>query len=168
MEYWDLYDAKRRPLGKTMVRNDWPMCRGEFHLSVLGVIRRPDGRFLISRRAMDKDWAPGWWEVPGGGVMAGESSAQAVCREVKEETGLDVRPEECRLILSYCREDGHQGNNYIVDCYRIDKDFDADDVAIQQEEATGFQLASLDKIKALAEKGIFLHYDSIQKAFEDE
>ena len=31
------------------------------------------------------------WTLPGGGVDAGESVAQAEVREVKEETGLDVR-----------------------------------------------------------------------------
>ena len=39
---------------------------------------------------MDKEWAAGWWEVPGGGVRAGEESKEAAMREVKEETGIDV------------------------------------------------------------------------------
>ncbi|MFR6495309.1 MAG: NUDIX domain-containing protein [Ruminococcus sp.] len=31
--------------------------------------------YLITRRKLDKEWAPGWWEVPGGGVRAGEDGA---------------------------------------------------------------------------------------------
>ena len=80
MELWDIYDINKNPTGRTMVRNDWTMKEGDYYLSVLGVVHRPDGRFLITRRAMDKAWAPGWWEIPGGGVKAGETSFQAVCR----------------------------------------------------------------------------------------
>ena len=50
MEYWDIYDKDRHKTGRTMKRNDWILKDGEYHLSVLGVIRRPDGRFLITRR----------------------------------------------------------------------------------------------------------------------
>ena len=39
---------------------------------------------------MSNAWAPGWWEVSGGAAQAGESSWEAVRREVREETGLDV------------------------------------------------------------------------------
>lgn len=61
-------------------KNDWILKDGEYHLSVLGVIHRPDGRFLITQRVMTKAWAPGWWEVSGGAAQAGESSFTAVCR----------------------------------------------------------------------------------------
>ena len=73
-----------------MNRNDWHMKPDEFHLTVLGVLQRPDGKYLITRRNLDKEWAAGWWEVPGGGVRAGEDGADAVKREILEETGIDV------------------------------------------------------------------------------
>ena len=78
MEYWDIYDSNKQKTGRTMKRNDWILKDDEYHLSVLGVLRRPDGRFLITQRVMTKSWAPGWWEVSGGGVMAGEESFEAV------------------------------------------------------------------------------------------
>ena len=34
----------------------------------------------------------GWWSIPGGLVETGESLTDAIRREVREETGLDVRP----------------------------------------------------------------------------
>ena len=66
MEYWDIYDAEKRPTGRTMKRNDWCLKDGEYHLTVLGVVARPDGTYLITKRVMTKAWAPGWWEVSGG------------------------------------------------------------------------------------------------------
>lgn len=164
MEYWDIYDSDKKVTGRTMQRNDFRMVPGDYHLSVLGVIARSDGRFLITKRKEDKRWAPGWWEVSGGGVMAGESSYDAVCREVFEETGLDVRQCPHELVLTYHRE--NPGDNYFVDVYRFFKDFDESDVVLQESEATDFRLATHEEIKALAEEGIFLHYSSIRQVFD--
>ena len=65
MEYWDIYDEKKQKTGRTMKRNDWNMQPDEYHLTVLGVLKRPDGRYLITQRKLDKEWGAGWWEVPG-------------------------------------------------------------------------------------------------------
>ena len=166
MEFWDIYDENKQRTGRTMKRNDWRLKEGEYHLSVLGVIRRPDGRVLITKRAMDKEWAPGWGEVPGGGVQAGEDSADAVLREVREETGLDVSRAEGGLLFSYRRENMKEGDNYFVDVYRFTMDFAESDVTVQQEEVNGFEIADLAQIEKYGKEGIFLHYDSIRKAFE--
>ena len=40
-----------------MMMNDWILQDGEYHLTVLGVVRRRDGKFLITRRVMTKAWA---------------------------------------------------------------------------------------------------------------
>ena len=74
MELWDIYDKNKNRTGRTMKRNDWCLKDDEYHLTVLGVVCREDGKFLITKRAMDKAWAPGWWEVSGGAAMAGEDS----------------------------------------------------------------------------------------------
>ena len=42
MEYWDIYDAEKQLTGRTMKRNDWCLKDGEYHLTVLGVVARPD------------------------------------------------------------------------------------------------------------------------------
>lgn len=166
IEYWDIYDVNKQPTGRTMLRNDWTMQPGDYHLTVLGVIRRPDGRFLITRRVMSKSWAAGWWEVSGGGVQAGETSAEAVRREVLEETGIDVANAAGGYAFTYRRDNPKEHDNYFVDVYRFDMDVSETDVKIQQEEAMGFKFASLDEIRQLAAEGIFLHYDSIKQIFE--
>ncbi len=166
MELWDIYDSNKQRTGRTMKRNDWCLKDGEYHLTVLGVVARPDGRFLITKRVMSKAWAPGWWEVSGGAVQAGEESKDAVVREVKEETGLDVSNAEGGYLFSYQRENPGEGDNYFVDIYRFVMDFDETDVKPQEEETDGFMLATAEQIEEFAQQGIFLHYDSIKRVFE--
>lgn len=36
-----------------------------------------------------------WWEIPGGGIDPGETSAQGAARELYEETGLDAEMGPC-------------------------------------------------------------------------
>ena len=88
MEFWDIYDINKRPTGRTMKRNDWCLKDGEYHLTVLGVVARPDGTFLITKRVMTKAWAPGWWEVSGGAAQAGESSYDARDNYMSAEEAL--------------------------------------------------------------------------------
>ena len=166
MEFWDIYDSKKQPTGRTMKRNDWILQDGEYHLTVLGVVRHVDGRYLITRRVLTKAWAAGWWEVPGGAVMAGESSREAVNRDVMEETGLDVANVPGEPLLTYHRENPGEGDNYFVDCYRFTLDFAPEAVKIRPNEALEFKLATLAEIKELAAQGVFLHYDSIKEVFE--
>ena len=167
MEYWDIYDRNKQKTGRTMERNDWHMKPGDFHLTVLGVIqRKSDGKYLITKRAEDKAWAAGWWEVSGGGVMAGETSLEAVLREVKEETGLSVGDWEGGYQFSYSRENPEEGDNYFVDIYRFTGEFTEEDVTLQLREAQNFMFASLEQIKEFGRQGIFLHYDSMKQVFE--
>lgn len=168
MEYCDIYDRNKQKTGRKTKRIDYFLQDGEYLLSVLGVVSRPDGKFLITQRAFDKGWAPGWWEVPGGAVQAGESSKEAVLREVKEETGLDVSGAKGGFVFSYHRENPEKGDNYFVDIYRFELEFEEKDVIIQKREALDFRIASLDEIKRFAKEGIFLHYDSIKQVFEEK
>ena len=165
MEFWDIYDENKQLTGRKMKRNDWCLKEGEYHLTVLGAIARPDGTFLITKRVMTKAWAPGWWEVSGGGVQAGESSEEAVRREVKEETGLDVRNAEGGYAFTYKRVNPDEGDNYFVDVYRFVMDIDEKDVSFQEAEIDGHMFATREQIESFAKEGKFLHYDSIKQVF---
>lgn len=54
-----------------------------------GIVLDPSGRLLMVLRAHPPQ--RGFWSVPGGHCLPGETPPQACVREVREETGLDVR-----------------------------------------------------------------------------
>ncbi len=53
------------------------------------VILQDDGAFLLGQRPEGKPYA-GYWEFPGGKIEPGESAAQALVRELREELGIEV------------------------------------------------------------------------------
>ena len=89
MELWDLYDENRVPLGRTHPRGE-PVPEGTYHLAVIVVILNPRGEVLLTRRAKEKAVCPGWWENTGGAALAGETSLQAILRELREDRRTDA------------------------------------------------------------------------------
>ena len=71
---------------------------------VSAIILTAEG-LLLQRRSDN-----GHWGLPGGAVEPGESVSEALIREVREETGLEVRPG--RLIGVYSAPAHHQVVTY--------------------------------------------------------
>jgi ADP-ribose pyrophosphatase YjhB (NUDIX family) len=64
-----------------------------------------DGRVLLIERA--KPPGEGLWTVPGGRLDRGETLAQAVAREVREETGLIVEVGALACVVERMGDDFH-------------------------------------------------------------
>jgi len=57
--------------------------------TVAGIIEFPDNKILLVKRKTVV--FKGYWALPGGKVDPGETVEQSVLREIKEETGLEVK-----------------------------------------------------------------------------
>lgn len=58
-------------------------------IEVVGAVLRRGGRYLLGKRPLGKSNA-GMWEFIGGKVEPGESLADALVRECREELALDI------------------------------------------------------------------------------
>lgn len=63
-----------------------------FHVTVKGIVAYQGKLLLLKKLKPSKD-NYGYWELPGGGMEYNESPVEAICREVAEETGLEVEVE---------------------------------------------------------------------------
>lgn len=82
-------------------------------LTVLCLVYRDDEILLQNR--IKKDWQG--YTLPGGHVDQGESITEAVKREMKEETGLDIYEPKLCGVKQFPIDDGR----YIVFLYKTDK-----------------------------------------------
>ncbi|MFE1553459.1 NUDIX domain-containing protein [Streptomyces sp. NPDC058734] len=65
------------------------LAHAKFMVGVTGIVRDDQGRVLLLRHRM---WPEGrQWGLPTGYAVKGEEFGATVAREVKEETGLDVK-----------------------------------------------------------------------------
>jgi 8-oxo-dGTP pyrophosphatase MutT (NUDIX family) len=87
--------------------------RARFPVVVHAMLLR-DGRIFMLRRART-GFMDGYYALPGGHVDEGESVRQALIREVREETGVEVTDPQPRCVLPYI-SGRHQGINFVFDC----------------------------------------------------
>lgn len=168
-ELIDIYSEDRQSKGYKKPRHGEgsKLLPDEYMIYALGLIENRSGKFLITRRTLDKKWAAGAWEIPGGGVSAGETSAEAIQREVFEETHLDIT-DHYRLLYSYKNTDLKRGDNYFTDIYLCEMDFTLDDVIIQKDEVLDVKCADLDEITRLHDSDGFLHYERLLEALNSK
>ena len=152
MELWDLYTADRLPTGKTHIRGE-KLPDGLYHLVVHVWITDGNGNYLLSRRSASRPTFPLMWETVGGSVITGEDSLAGALREVKEEVGIDLCPEDGQLVLSELRP--QYGD--IKDVWLFRYDGEADLSAASTDEVCETAWKTKGEIRTMLDKGYLVH-----------
>ena len=138
MEFNDIYDENRRPTGRLHRRGDrWR--KGEFGLVVCVWVYDGYGKLLLTRRAPEKSFA-GTWENSGGAVKAGETSRQAIVRELFEETGIRAEEDEFELL------DSGKDNSAFYDYYCLRRNVAIEDIVLQPGETAAAKWVTFEEV----------------------
>ena len=106
----------------------------------VNVIINNQGRILILKRSPAEYYA-GLWDFPGGTVEKGETLQQAAIREVKEESGLEIKLDK-NYFYTYHYQDKE------LDVYGFKADFASGKVVLSEEHVE-FKWISKDEYKTL-------------------
>lgn len=160
-ELWDIYDKNRNLTGRFHRRGDF-LAEGDYHLVVHVWTQNSRGEFLLTKRSPNKGF-PNMWECTGGSALAGDNSLTAAMREVREETGLILRPENGKCVLSFLRDE------CFVDIWLFRQDFSLADVKLLEGETCDAMYASAEQIRQMQHDGVlvpFTYLDELLAAAE--
>lgn len=156
MELWDLYTKDRIKTGRTMVRGE-EQPAGTYRIVVHICVFNSRGEMLIQQRQPFKSGWSNMWDISvGGSAVAGETSATAAERELREELGIEICFKNILPILTLNVDGGFD------DVYLVEKDVALDSLTLQYEEVQTAKWASMDEIFALLDDRAFIPY---HKAF---
>ena len=161
MEFWDLYTRDRRLTGETHIRGE-KLPPERYHLVVHVWIRNSKGEWLISQRAASRPTFPLKWECVGGSVTADEDSLTGAIREAKEEVGVDLDPQQGKLVSSTVREHFQD----IKDVWMFLYDGEIDLRNATTDEVADMYWMTVEEIRALYGAGELVH--TLGYFFEDE
>ena len=151
MERWDLLDENGRPTGERMVRGE-PIRPGRYHRVVHVWVMDSTGRLLIQKRAPFLRLMPGEWTVTSGSAVAGEDSRQAAARELGEELGIHVRPEELEFLFTLRRRSSFS------DLWLLRRDVEKNALRLQAEEVADACWVTRGQLQNMLGKRAFHHY----------
>lgn len=145
MESLDLVDENGTPTGETVDRETAHREGLRHRTAHLWLLRRREGRvqLLLQKRSMEKDSYPGCYDISSAGhIPAGVDFVPSALRELKEELGLEARPEELVLcgVRRFEYRDTFHGrpfhDNQVSRVYALWRDVEPEDLTLQQEEVS--------------------------------
>ena len=159
MEYFDVYDFNGKNTKAIVPRDNCQEILKKingYHIVILGLIV-VNHNVLIDQRALSKDYG-GYWEIPGGGLKAGETSKQGIVRELYEELGLCIDINQLTLAKSFTDDNWR----IIYHIYLIQlNDFAMDQLTIQKDELKCVALVSKEEFKQMMVTDYVLRFDQL-------
>lgn len=126
------------------------------HEVVITAIIIKDGKYLITRRSINKKRFPGMWTVPGGKLETNDYInlpkdtkdywynvlEQVLKREVSEEVGLEIKNIEYVTSLATVHGDGNP--SLVISCIA---DYASGEVRLQESETDKYEWVNLEESK---------------------
>lgn len=100
---------------------------------------------MLTQRRKDK-YNGGMWEPTGGLVTTGETSIEAIKRELFEEIGIKVKDDSIRLIDSYRDE------HFFRDVYLIKDNITLNSIKFNDGEVADAKYVTIEEFKEMLQK----------------
>lgn len=100
-----------------------------------------DGKILLLRR-FNTGWRDGEYTLPAGHVDGDESIRAELCREAKEEIGIDITPDNLKFVHVMHQRDNHQ----YIDFYFTAKTWHGEPSNCEPEKCDAMQWVSPDEL----------------------
>lgn len=153
MELLDVLDDNGLKTGITKDKDEIYKT-GEWFRSVHIWIVNDNNELLLQKRSPYKTTFPNLWAVSvSGHVMAGETSIQAVIREVKEELDIDINSNQCKYLFTIRRQNIFNNciNRVYDDVYIVKLNIDVVNANIQRTELNEIKYFNLYNLKDMLE-----------------
>ena len=157
-ELWDIYDANRNLTGRIHRRGDF-LTPGDYHLVVHVWVQNSQGQFLLTKRSPNKGF-PNMWETTGGSALAGDDSLTAAIREMQEETGYHLLPQNGRCVISY------RGDDHFSDVWHFKPDLDLAKTKLPEGETCDAMHAYKETIVEMRKQGILVPFRYLDAFFD--
>jgi len=148
-ELIDIVDENGNYTGKTCLKSEAHKY-GYFHPTIHVWLYTSDKKILLQKRALTKKVFPGLWDISvAGHIAAGEDIITGALREVKEEIGFDILPENLHKIGTRKHMVNHP--NGIIDnefhhVFITELTIPAEELTLQEEEVAELKLFDLKTI----------------------
>lgn len=147
-ELLDIVDEKNNLTGK-IAEKSYIHDNGIWHREVACWIMNEKGEILVQKRSLNKQHAPGKWDITAGHVKMGEELKKAMIREIQEEVGMKVIEDNLELLMIAKREGITTNNNtfqYQYFTYTYKK---IEEYKMQKEEVDEIKYISLKDLREI-------------------
>ena len=174
MELLDIVDINGEPTGqvkeRTKVHQDGDLHRTS-HVWILRDNKRGGQDVLLQKRSKEKDSFPGCYDISSAGhITAGTGYVESAICELREELGIEVKPEELeeRMIRHITNRNIFHGkefvDNQITRVYRLRKDdLKIEELMLQKEEIEEVIWMDYEECLDAVENKTFNHCISLEE-----
>jgi len=180
MALMDVLDESGKPTGITKSKREIHE-QGLWHMASWVWIYNDKGEILLQQRSKIKDNHPGLWDISAAGhVDAEETPLIAAVREIEEEIGLNIKPDQLKLIDKKIISKHNPTNDWeereISYVYLLQYDGSVEELTLQESEVEKMEFVDSDllekdledSIKSKKYVGHGKHYNEVIAAVKKE
>ncbi len=171
-ELFDILDESGNKTGMTkpraLVHKD-----GDWHKSVHIWIANDNKDILLQKRSPNKDSYPNMWDISSAGhLTAGDDSLPGAIRELKEELGINISPEQLQLIgvrKITNRPSSTFINREFQDIYLLRLSLDLGNLILQEEEVSAVKYVPLETFRHMIKTNdptLLINLDEMEMVFQ--